>query len=1047
MMTNSPYTLALLTYAIKKLAITLANAVLIIIPSLLLFNPACASSQDEYFDNMITLKVGRYLKQEFYDVKSNFDGDIYIDIKDFLVLTELSEYSRLSIDARNINLFMAASLFVDGKNRHINKELKNLKSITIDDRLYLSKQSMSELLPLQAVNWLAESYTLEILPNFNLPLEYRVAAQKRKRAIEEDKNNKQNSKQTDMFRAEDRKIVDLGMLKLRYDINDFNTYFKDGDENNKGDIEVEYSSQLFYGDFNIRQNLYSTGDLEYISLRYPYLFKDKTISVGDSFITGNDILGYNNKIRGISVSDNGYTIKRSGREVTIRGEAPKSAMVEIYQNGKVADYQRVEGSEYEFIVQMRSNNDAFDIKIYDRNGVLLEERNVNVMQGRNFLNKGVWDYDFFYGQNPQGENNDWDDRKYGISFGLTNNLSYSLDYYDTRNEDNLYQYLKHRAGYRFSTLSIPLVTHIAYYDSFADLSEGYIGELESEIFSHKLSYSYERYSHLLAEEENKDSYQEVEISGDYGRSDYFFRFSNKNYQDKIENNYDIGLSYDISKAIRMDLDLGRDVTKEAERQVNHNAKIAFSYARDDLTYNVDADYNQARDPYWHFSAKLRKRLSKDDKYSYHVKVNYNKNESFSLEMGFEYKFNDFLKSDYDYHSERVDMHRMGASYERVINMKKPFMINTSRTPDNSYLEGTVFVDKNGNGKKEPGEEPLVGVGVRIGHNQVKTNSEGAFYLSDISPYRSHRLIYDYSDIMVDPTLRADSVQTVELIPASGKKIAVGLVPLSLIMGSITLPETEIKIIRKFFSYVEIVVEKDGHYYTSIKPEYDGFFVVQDLTPGKYTLKVNYLGSEKITLEKETFPVAVLSGDTGDFYEGINFVVSEIKTKEITTIFQSKNTIEESLAANGGLTYELDNSNDIVQSSIDGDILTDTLTDTFNKVSVDDTDPQRVTVITTGVNDVSTITGISTSAAIEESAIQTIGSLSIADENTSDAVFVGQISTVGIYCMFNLDSEGNWTFNLDNYNTFVQQISLGRQSSTDNFLVWSLDGTESWCDQH
>ena len=86
--------------------------------------------------------------------------------------------------------------------------------------------------------------------------------------------------------------------------------------------------------------------------------------------------------------------------------------------------------------------------------------------------------------------------------------------------------------------------------------------------------------------------------------------------------------------------------------------------------------------------------------------------------------------------------------------------------------------------------------------------------------------------MLDPTLWADSIQTVELIPASGKEIAVGLVPLSLIMGTITVPDTESKMLRKFFSYVEIVAEKDGSYYASIKPEYDGFFVVQDLTPGK-----------------------------------------------------------------------------------------------------------------------------------------------------------------------------------------------------------------------
>jgi hypothetical protein len=104
------------------------------------------------------------------------------------------------------------------------------------------------------------------------------------------------------------------------------------------------------------------------------------------------------------------------------------------------------------------------------------------------------------------------------------------------------------------------------------------------------------------------------------------------------------------------------------------------------------------------------------------------------------------------------------------------------------------------------------------------------------------------------------------------------------MGSIYLPEIEDKISNKFFSYVEIVVEKDNVYYTSITPEYDGFFVLQDLKPGNYHLKINYLGSETITFEKEFHSVDVLPGETGDFYEGINFNVTAVEAKNIDTVF-------------------------------------------------------------------------------------------------------------------------------------------------------------------
>jgi LysM repeat protein len=878
------YHLILLLSVIKKLAITLINAALLIVYSLLFLTSAVASTQDDYFDDMITLEVGRHLTLEFYEVKSGFDGGIYLDLKDFMAVTELSDYSQLSIEDGSVNLSMAGSLFANKKQRQIQKTLKNLNSITIDDRLYLDQQGISELFPLKEINWLAERYTLQIIPNFNLPLDYLVAARERKRAIEKNKNNQQSVQKNDLFMPEDRKLVDFGMLKLRYDINDMSDFFKNGTQQDKGDVEVQFSSQLLYGDFNIRQNLYATRKLENISLKYPYMFKDKTVTLGDSFIQSNDILGYNSKIRGISISDNGYSVNRSGREITIRGEAPKNAMVEIYQNGKVADYQRIEGNEYNFTLKMRSNNDAFKIKIYDRNGVLLEDRSVNVMQGRGFLSQGEWDYNFFYGQNPQGDNKAWDDRKFGIAYGVTNNLTYAFDYYDTRNEDKFYQYGKHMAGYRFSNLFVPLVTKVSYYDSLLDDSEGYIGEIKSEVLSHKLSYSYERYSHQLAQDENKDSYQEAEMSGNYGRSDYFFRFSSKKYQDRTENIYDSGLSYDVSKAIRIKVDLGKTVRNQNERQSNYTGEIGFDYNDEDFTYHANASFDQRRDAKWEYTARVRKKLDQNSHFAYELEVSYDESDDARLEMSFEYKFNDFLKTDVNYRSNREQQYKVSASYETVINLKKPLAANNPKYPDSGFIEGTIFIDKNANGVKDTDEEPVVGVGVSIGQNEVETDSEGAFYLSDIKPYRSNKLIYDYSGIMIDPTLRANNDQTVKLLPASGKKISVGLVPLSLIMGSIYLPKIEDKIGNKFFSYVEIVVEKDNVYYTSITPEYDGFFVMQDLKPGNYNLKINYLGSETITFEKEFHSVVVLPGETGDFYEGINFNVTAVEAKNIDTLF-------------------------------------------------------------------------------------------------------------------------------------------------------------------
>mgnify|MGYP000544546614 CR=1 FL=1 len=212
------YHLILLLYVIKEWAITLINAALLIVYSLLFLTSAVASTQDDYFDDMITLEVGRHLTLEFYEVKSGFDGGIYLDLKDFLAVTELSDYSQLSIEDGTVNLSMAGSLFADKQQRQIQKTLKNLNSITIDDHLYLDQQGISELFPLKEINWLAERYTLQIIPNFNLPQHYLVAARKKKPSIEKNQNINQSSQKNDLLLPHHRQLFEFEMLKLRYAI-------------------------------------------------------------------------------------------------------------------------------------------------------------------------------------------------------------------------------------------------------------------------------------------------------------------------------------------------------------------------------------------------------------------------------------------------------------------------------------------------------------------------------------------------------------------------------------------------------------------------------------------------------------------------------------------------------------------------------------------------------------------------------------------------------------------------------------------------------------
>ncbi|TGS52688.1 hypothetical protein EN844_33130, partial [Mesorhizobium sp. M3A.F.Ca.ET.201.01.1.1] len=87
----------------------------------------------------------------------------------------------------------------------------------------------------------------------------------------------------------------------------------------------------------------------------------------------------------------------------------------------------------------------------------------------------------------------------------------------------------------------------------------------------------------------------------------------------------------------------------------------------------------------------------------------------------------------------------------------------------------------------------------------------------------------------------------------------------------------------------------------------------------------------------------------------------------------------------------------------------TYTDTFNVVSADGT-PTTVTINILGTNDAAVLSSdvknlTETNAAAD---ISTSGTLTISDVD-SDAHFVAQAGTAGLYGTFAIDADGAWTY--------------------------------------
>ena len=141
-------------------------------------------------------------------------------------------------------------------------------------------------------------------------------------------------------------------------------------------------------------------------------------------------------------------------------------------------------------------------------------------------------------------------------------------------------------------------------------------------------------------------------------------------------------------------------------------------------------------------------------------------------------------------------------------------------------------------------------------------------------------------------------------------------------------------------------------------------------------------------------------------------------------------------ATGQISYDPTGS-----STIQGLAQGVTLVDTF-RYSISDgkggTASATASITVNGVNDVPTITGLTSSTVSEDGTLIASGKLTItdADSGQSGATVASGNATYGTW---SINASGTWTYTLDNTKSAVQGLNTG-QSLNDSFTVTTADGT-------
>ena len=192
----------------------------------------------------------------------------------------------------------------------------------------------------------------------------------------------------------------------------------------------------------------------------------------------------------------------------------------------------------------------------------------------------------------------------------------------------------------------------------------------------------------------------------------------------------------------------------------------------------------------------------------------------------------------------------------------------------------VFLDNNQNGQLDKGDKPLKGIGFNINgsNNTARTNDNGIAYLTDLPVYQRTNLDIS-AETLADP-LWVAQIKGVNFVPRPGhtNRFDFPITMTSEIDGTIYLQHTDGK---QELADVKIrLLNMAGEIIQETESEFDGFYILPAIPPGKYLVQVSPEQVEKYGLVMpEATPVSVQAD--GNFISGFDLVLSKANTQETT----------------------------------------------------------------------------------------------------------------------------------------------------------------------
>ncbi len=822
-------------------------------------------------EGFVSIKINDKIGVSHHKVLVNGE-DIYIDFGRFLYLIGMENNKKNGLKYHiDIGNFYGQEKIINFGNQEIVYKIGKKKKISgllwQTGKFYVRQDRLKDIFSLKKINFNRDNLELKTELNFQAPYQEKIHREKVK---EELLNNKKKTVEKEVTSIP--KLFEPGNLRtiLRYD--------KSLGENKRESKSVsgEYIGPLLYGTFSTYYDIYPDLEKREIKLVYEDIIKNQTLIIGDIAPILPDVMsGTVGRMKGISFIENyrNSTVRENGG-VTITGYSDNGKTVELYQNGKLIAYTDVKLGRYEFKeIPITFYSDTYEIIIYNRDGTREKEKLKNFYNNEG-LDKGKFGYNIYMGEDI---NSGYNQRIVDIKYGLTNNYTINIGMFDIQyNRQGIENKEKKR-------------------DKILNIGLNYTTSLNKNPFSYNIE--------LFNNVETGDTDATLKLNIDRGI--YNFGLDGGNYSGKTverlnkKNELYAEITRDSLKILGFSVSPGLTYSREVFEDNSERNRLGIvlrgNFRKWIPEYRLAKEFNNDRleqelslrsyifnNYYIEMSANNRKNYEENEMTyraevstgagsmnSLETKVFYENTKSRRNLFGLEFKvnYNDWFtaEANYEKYGEK-SFTNVGVEIDRTISLSNVNGGPISRV-ENGWVNGVIFLDTDGNGEYNPEiDRPLKQAKVKHNGHSMETDSDGKYYFGNIYPQMPLWL----SAIPLNP-LQVSKTKRFLVRPksASGVELNIPISTLKIVTGNILFKTPEIGRVLLSSLYIKVKDVETGEEVAVVIPENDGFFVIDNITTGKYLITIESVkGSLNKLYEKEI----VIDGDKNDI--NLNIEIGE-----------------------------------------------------------------------------------------------------------------------------------------------------------------------------